>query len=711
MDLFKRIIILSCVVSAYALVLPINAGADSFTIVNGQTVTTTQTLDTTGNIGTVEEGGVIRVGTGNGIDGIANGVTVNNAGSVRSFYAYGIFVLGESTVTNSGTATGGQYGIYAEGSNNTITNSGTATGTEVIRVNGDNNTITNSGTAEGGTYGIYAVGDNNHITNSGTATGTEVILTVGDNNTIINSGSATGDQHGIIAKGFNNTITNSGSATGGYFGIYAEGSNNTITNSGTATDGQYGIIVQGSNSKITNSGTATGDVYGIWALGIDNTITNSGTATGGQYGIYAEGDGNTITNSGKIIGGEASVYFDGSNNTLTLLSGSNVRGMLAIAGTGGNTLVIGRRLSTALTYLGGEGVILDTSGMPFVSSGGVLAVVDPTLFSAEGEILNDLTRSLADLVDARLGSARSGYGAAKLVAAAPTDIVPTADVPDAAEPQSVIWAAGIGNYRSEGSNGIYDGFDSTLGGFAIGADGAMSSGTRLGGFAGASFASLNTDAGTQEIDADSYYAGLYAGFTMSEAFLNLALTGGYTSQSTSRDVLNNMVAGGVENAKGDPNGIFISPLATIGTDIDTGGIILTPSLRARYAGLFMDSYDETNSTADLSIDSRSVNLFDLRGQVAFAIAPMQTNGGHFDAALRLGTDATYTNSEDVSATLLGQSLNFNVSDNDTTVRGFAGLDLAYETNSGANFTLTGEAGYDTSDVLTLTGTAGIAWAF
>ena len=234
---------------------------------------------------------------------------------------------------------------------------------------------------------------------------------------------------------------------------------------------------------------------------------------------------------------------------------------------------------------------------------------------------------------------------------------------------------------------------------------------RLGGFAGASFASLNTDAGTQEIDANSYYAGLYAGFTMSEAFLNLALTGGYTSQSTSRDVLNNMVVGGVEQAKGDPNGIFISPSATIGTDIDTGGMIFTPSLRARYAGLFMDSYDENGSTADLSVDARSINLFDLRGQVAFAIAPMQTDGGHFDAALRLGADATYTNSEDVNATLLGQSLNFNVSDDDTTVRGFAGLDLAYETDSGANFTLTGEAGYDTSDALTLTGTAGLAWAF
>ena len=676
MKLLKRSLILSCGVSASALVLAINAGADSFTIVNGQTVTTTQTLDTTGNVGTVENGGVIHVTNGNGIEGTANGVTVNNAGSVTSGDSYGIFVLGESTVTNSGTATG-YDGILAFGSGNTITNSGTATG-------GDN--------------GIFILGSDNTITNSATATG---------------------DGFGIGAEGDDNTITNTGTATASDYGIYAIGTGDTITNSGTATGGGFGIYTEGTGNKISNSGTATGDgVYGpgIATFGNGNTITNSGTAEG-YIGIYTDGTGNTIANSGKIIGGEAAVYFYGTDNTLTLLSGTNVQGLLDLGPEvptlvpGYNTLVIGRRLSTALTYLGGDSVILDTSGMPFVSSGGVLAVVDPTLFSAEGDMLNDLSRSLADLVDARLGSARSGHGAANMVAAAPTGIVPTADVPDAVQPQSVIWAAGIGNYRSEGSNGIYDGFDSTLGGFAIGADGVMSSGTRLGGFAGASFGSLNTDAGTQEINSDSYYAGLYAGFTMSEAFLNLALTGGYTSQSTSRDVLNNIVVGGVEQAKGDPNGIFISPSATIGTDIATGGMIFTPSLRARYAGLFMDGYDENGSTADLSVDSRSVNLFDLRGQVAFAIEPMQTNGGHFDAALRLGADATYTNTEDVNATLLGQSLNFNVSDDDTTVRGFAGLDLAYETNSGANFTLTGEAGYDTSDALTLTGTAGLTWAF
>jgi hypothetical protein len=628
MKLWKRSLVLSCGLLVSALVLAISARANDFTVTPSPPAaitTTTQQLGT-GDVGTVENGGVVDVTNGSGIAGTANGVTVNNAGSVTSGDNAGIFVLGESTVTNSGTATG-YDGIFANGSNNTIANSG----------------------AVAGVVGILALGSGNTITNSGTATGT-------------------------------------GGTSIGTFG-----NGNTITNSGVAT-GATGILAQGA----------------------DNTIINSGTATASDDGIFADGTGNKITNSGKIIGGESAVYFYGTDNTLTLLAGSSVQGILDLGPKevpGHNTLVIGRRLSTALTYLGGEGVIFDTSGMPFMSSGGVLAVVDPTLFSAEGDMLNDLTRSLADVVDARLGSARSGHGVANMVAAAPTGIVPTADVPDAAEPQRVIWAAGIGNYRSEGSNGIYDGFDSTLGGFAIGADGVLSPGTRLGGFAGASFASLNTDTGTQEIDADSYYAGLYAGFTISEAFLNLALTGGYTSQSTSRDVLNNMVAGGVEQAKGDPNGIFISPSATIGTDIATGGMILTPSLRARYAGLFMDSYNENGSTADLSVGSRSVNLFDLRGQVAFAIAPMQTNGGHFDATLRLGADAAYTNSEDVNATLLGQSLNFSVSDDDTTVRGFTGLDLAYETGGGASLTLTGEAGYDTSDALTLTGTAGLAWAF
>ncbi len=60
MKLLKRSLVLSCGVSASALVLAINAGANDFKITTADSpVTTTQTLNTTGNVGTVQAGGVI----------------------------------------------------------------------------------------------------------------------------------------------------------------------------------------------------------------------------------------------------------------------------------------------------------------------------------------------------------------------------------------------------------------------------------------------------------------------------------------------------------------------------------------------------------------------------------------------------------------------------------------------------------------------------
>jgi hypothetical protein len=169
MNRLKNSLVLSCGVFASALALAINAGATDFTVAPGTPVYVTRYLDTTGDAGTVEEGGVIDVpnGLGNGITGTTNGVTVNNAGSVASDGASGVYVLGESTVTNSGAVTGGTVGIYASGASNTISNSGTATGDTYIGIfaNGDNNQIRNSGVATGALHGIYAFGGNNTIIN------------------------------------------------------------------------------------------------------------------------------------------------------------------------------------------------------------------------------------------------------------------------------------------------------------------------------------------------------------------------------------------------------------------------------------------------------------------------------------------------------------------------------------------------------------------
>ncbi len=125
----------------------------------------------------------------------------------------------------------------------------------------------------------------------------------------------------------------------------------------------------------------------------------------------------------------------------------------------------------------------------------------------------------------------------------------------------------------------------------------------------------------------------------------------------------------------------------------------------------MDSYDETGSAGDLSVDARSVNLFDFRGQFAFAKDPVVTTGGQFAAVLLIGGDATYASDNGIDATLLGQSLSFNVSDEDATYRGFSGLDLVYRMDGGASVTLSGEAGHGSSDAVTLAGTASISWSF
>jgi hypothetical protein len=78
--------------------------------------------------------------------------------------------------------------------------------------------------------------------------------------------------------------------------------------------------------------------------------------------------------------------------------------------------------------------------------------------------------------------------------------------------------------------------------------------------------------------------------------------------------------------------------------------------------------------------------------------------------MRLGADATFSNSDDISATLLAQPITFSTAQ-DTNIRGFAGIDLTQAMDNGAKLNLSVEAGYGTSNAVTLQGTAGLVWAF
>ena len=173
-----------------------------------------------------------------------------------------------------------------------------------------------------------------------------------------------------------------------------------------------------------------------------------------------------------------------------------------------------------------------------------------------------------------------------------------------------------------------------------------------------------------------------------------------SQQSSDRTVANNLVIGGIEHAKADYDGVFVSPSATIGTTYAMGEATLIPSFRARYAGLFLDGYDESGSAANLSVDDRDVNVFDFRAQLAYALASKPVGNGSLHTTFRFGADATFADNDNVEAVLLGTGLNFSVSGDDT-VRGFAGVDLSWQAAGGCSFFLGAEAGYDSGDAFTL----------
>jgi len=648
------------------------------------------TGDATITAGDISTTGDVAAGIWSGVDDGNSTITAGDI-STTGDYAAGIYSYvdaGNSTITARDISTQGD-GIYSL----------VVTGDSMITV-GD---IATQGDNAAGIWSEVTTG-NSTITAGDISTKGDVAFGIGS---IVLTGDATitaGDisTQGLIAFGIHSTVgTGDATITAG-----------DISTTGVRAHGIVAAFVEGGTSTLSIFNDQTIAVTGegsrgiqVYAEGNSNTgsIVNTGKIYSAlSYGIETFGSGMTITNSGTIFGGGAAVWFVGTGNRLSLLSGSNVQGILDIAGSGGNTLTIAPRLNTALRFTGGDSVILDTNGMPYAAFGGILAVVDPTVYAAEDDMLGDLTRSLADVVDGRLGFV-TGHRA--------NNVRVSTSNAEASGSQWATWATGIGNYRSQTADGIYDGFDTTLGGFALGTNGVLSSGTTFGGFVGASRAHVNTNAGNEQIDTATAYAGLYAGYTLPNAFVNLAVTGGYANTDTSRDVLNNMVVGGIEQAKGNPDGVFLAPQATIGTEIKNAHGIVTPSLRIAYTRLTMGSYEETGSAADMSVGSRTVNVVDLRGQVAFAIKPIVTSTGQFDATMRLGADATLTNSDDIIATLLDQPITFSTSSQDTTLRGFAGVDLVQAMNSGANLKLSVEAGYDSGHAVTLKGTAGLAWAF
>ncbi|MES0879201.1 autotransporter domain-containing protein [Roseibium sp. SCP14] len=621
---------------------------------------------------------------------------------------------GDATViSNSGTIFGGDDGIYARGHIETLTNSGTisAESGSIIR-GGSIGTISNSGeliSEEGD--GILAIGtidtlinsgsivaddeavDSNglgYFRNTGSVTGGDnAVFVDGDVQTFINEGTLTGEDEEGVRVGSFETFSNTGRITGNDDAILIDnglgaGTADSFHNAGEIIGGDDGIEAV-SITSLTNTGRISGENN---AISLDHgTVINSGTLTG-TNGAAVSFDQDTtgkasLTNSGLIQNangpdGAAIDFQSGGTGHLTLEAGSVIIGTINL-GTTSDTLTVGDDLSIAYTFIGMPEVV-EANDAIVAMSGNQVAVIDTTGLFSEGRALVDLTGSISGVIADRLWEETDFHTLPAGV------VVATHGHP---EKRRGIWLSGFGGASSWKDSGSGGDSDHAYGGFVSGIDGMLASGTRLGVFAGASAGRVDADHGDNDVSNGSYYGGLYGLHEVGRYALGFTVTGGYSDYDSERDVQSNTTSSGTETATASYGGWFIAPEASAAAEFSVLNRAIRPSATVRYVGAWLDGYTESGSSANLTVDDRS--LHELVGRVQLAVPAYQ--GTQLTLETRLGVDGRLSLGDDtLTGVLLGQDFSFASGNGDEAIGAFAGVNMNGKLSGNSIWFASAEAG-------------------
>jgi outer membrane autotransporter protein len=253
-------------------------------------------------------------------------------------------------------------------------------------------------------------------------------------------------------------------------------------------------------------------------------------------------------------------------------------------------------------------------------------------------------------------------------------------------------------------------------GGAMGMDKALSPNLRIGGFIGAGSTRTSIELNSGDTDSNLGFGGLYARYLWGASFLHAAVQGGGSRNDTTRNINNNLVAGGLETAKASFNGWYVSPELTLGHRIALGHVwgaqhILTPSLQVRYLYGAFNGYTESGSTANLTVNRQTVQSFEERAELKLTrvtlLNPYSALLVHLTGGA-LGTQRVGSNT--VDAVLLGQEIPFATPGKYDVWGGYGGLGMEFRH---ANVAVFGAAEYlalnDNSSVVS--GRAGLRVAF
>ena len=457
----------------------------------------------------------------------------------------------------------------------------------------------------------------------------------------------------------------------------------------------------GAFATVTNFGTVSGDEDGIFSIGDNATVINYGTAVGQKAGIGSQGDNSLIVNYGTVRtdGGPDAISIVGIGTELVLMPGSVIEGLVRFDG-----------IDEKLTIPAGQNVVLDYAGgfstldaaAPFVndSANGLVVTVDPTGFATAEPWLQTLTETVQDAVrdaagrDVVPGSAVFGF-----------DNAGSGQAGDG--PRG--WVSGFGGYQTQSGSGAVTGADQAYGGGLAGGHILRDTGV-YGLFAGGSYSHFETDNDTQTIGVTSAFGGIYAGTQHDSLRFDMALIAGYAHHNSKRTVANNMAPGGLETASADYDGYFLSPALTVTRQLDDRTAV---SIGGRYAALFLDGYQETGSSANLTVASRTVQVAALGAELQRRLGRWRNDTGTLSVDAWLGADGLFNlGNNSVNATVAGLPLDFRGNFAGTTAVGFAGIGIGFRPDNGAlsfNVELEGRLGSD--DYREVRGAGGISWRF
>jgi len=620
-------------VSILSLFVASSALAQSITVRNGETLNAGVETNNPGETITVETGGTINAST--------ESATTSNSADGK--------VVIDGTVTTTGA---GNRGLFSTGDRTTVEIGGTVS------------------TTGANSHGIdIASGDSVIVTNNAggvittTGAGAMGISTSGTKNQVINRGQ----------------VNVSGAAS---YAMQIDGDNSSVENAGTlnaTASASGGLHVFADSVKASNSGTinATGTTaVGIRYEGANGTITNTGTINAqstGRRGVSIDGSNNTFINRGSILAGsDDAIEFEGAtNDTLTLGVGTLIRGNIKFNG-GTDTLNVENGISIHYTF-DKKPETINSNGVPVIVQGTTVDVLDTTGLANVDNSIDSLIGDTFDILAARSSLPNSQQVTAHGYAPAEQSEWPEgADWQQPAH-QSTVWSEGFAGLQFNNASGSSASSHTGFGGAIVGIDTQANTEWLLGGFVGAGVNRLTTSGSGQTIDSITQLLGLYGQY---EDVLDFSLGGGITQHSSSRAVLNNVVDGGLETAKANYNGYFVSPEVTLhAPTFKLSGLNARASVRGQYTFQHIDGYTETDSEAALTVGARNTHALDGRAQIAVDVMEKENT----NAVLTAGVDARFGwGANAVTATMLGENLSFDPGGATSSVSAFGALRIDHQ---------------------------------